>query len=218
MTAPTMNGLIHNAVRRDLARLSAALDPWQDGDRARAAGLERAFANVHRELTHHHEGEDEYVWPFLAGTGVAADLLTEMEEEHAAMSAALAGTAGALRTLARTGSGADAAAARTSVEHTRAVVVGHLDHEEEALEPLLRAHEGSAEWRAVTGRLRHRDPRAAGSFFAWLTDGISAGDRAVLRATVPAPVTAVLSRVFGRRYTRGVAPVWRAAVRPPVGG
>ncbi len=43
-TAPTTNGLIHNAVRR----LSAALDPWQDGDRDRGAQLERAFADLHR--------------------------------------------------------------------------------------------------------------------------------------------------------------------------
>jgi hemerythrin-like domain-containing protein len=213
MTAPTMNGLIHNAVRRDLARLSAALDPWRDGDRARGRELERAFANLHRELTHHHEGEDAYVWPFLEGTGVDRDLLAEMEDEHAAMSAALADTAAGLATLARTGSAADAAAARTSVERTREVVGRHLDHEEDALEPLLRGHEGSAEWKAVTGKLQHRSPGDAGSFFAWLTDGISEDDRAALRATVPAPVTAVLSRVFGRRYTREVAPVWHERVR-----
>ncbi len=213
MTTPTMNGLIHNAVRRDLARLSAALDPWQDGDRARAGELERAFANLHRELTHHHEGEDAHVWPFLAGTGVGADLLAEMETEHEAMSAALASAAESLGVLARTGSAADAAAARAQVEHAREVVVHHLDHEEEQLEPLLRSHEGSAEWRAVTGKLRHRSPGDAGSFFAWLTDGISDADRAVLRATVPPPVTGVLTRVFGRRYTRGIAPVWRDAVR-----
>ncbi len=42
---------------------------------------------------------------------------------------------------------------------------------------------------------------------------MSDGDRAVLRATVPLPVTAVLSRVFGRRYSRGIAPVWRDPVR-----
>lgn len=213
MTAPTMNGLIHNAVRRDLARLAAALDPWQDGDRDRGARLERAFANLHRELTHHHEGEDEHVWPFLAGLGVGQDLLAEMEEEHEAMSAALAATAADLRTLARTGATADAEAARAGLERTRAVVGRHLDHEEDELEPLLREHDGTREWRAVTGKLRHRTPGAAGSFFAWLTDGISDADRAVLRATVPAPVTGVLSRVFGRGYSRGIAPVWREPVR-----
>ncbi|MGY1727405.1 hemerythrin domain-containing protein [Geodermatophilus sp. SYSU D01062] len=211
MTVPTMNGLIHNAVRRDLTRLAAALDPWRDGDRERARQLERAFANLRRELTHHHEGEDAHVWPFLEGTGVGRDLLAEMETEHAAMAAALADTGDALAALARTGSAADARDARAAVARTREVVVGHLDHEEAALEPLLREHEGTAEWRAVTGRLRHTSPGDAGSFFAWLTDGITDGDRAALRGTVPAPVTALLSRVFGRGYTRRIAPVWRQA-------
>lgn len=209
MTSPTMNGLIHNAVRRDFARLAAALDPWPDGDRARAGRLERAFANTRRELTHHHEGEDAHVWPFLAGTGVQKDLLAEMEAEHAAMSAALAETATALGTLARTGVVADAVAARSSVARTREVVVDHLDHEEQELEPLLAGHEGTAEWKAVTNQLRHRSPGDAGSFFAWLTDGISDGDRAALKATVPVPLTLVLSRAFGRRYTREIAPAWR---------
>ena len=204
-----MNGLIHNAVRRDLTRLATALDPWEDGNRERARHLERAFANLRRELTHHHEGEDSHVWPFLAGGGADADLLGEMETEHAAMAAALAETGTALSALAHTGSAADAAAARASVARTRAVVAAHLDHEEAELEPLLRKHEATAEWKAVTRKLRHRSPGDAGSFFAWLTDGMSTDDRAALRSTVPAPVTTVLALVFGRRYSREVAPVWR---------
>jgi hypothetical protein len=35
--------------------------------------------------------------------------------------------------------------------------------------------------------------------------------RTFLRSTVPAPVVALLVRLFGRRYTREVAPVWRKA-------
>jgi hypothetical protein len=33
--------------------------------------------------------------------------------------------------------------------------------------------------------------------------------RAFLKQTVPAPVVTVLSRVFGRRYHKEVAPTWR---------
>jgi hypothetical protein len=210
MTAPrTMNGLIHTAVRRDLDRLSAALGTLADGDTARAGELERAFANVRRELTHHHEGEDAHVWPMLAGLGAEPATLGAMETEHAAMAASLAETGTALDALARTGAAADAEAARASLDRTRAIVVQHCAHEEADLEPLLRDQEGTAEWKAVTGRLRHTSPADAGSFFAWLTDGMSAEDRAVLRATVPPPLSGVLSTVFGRRYRREVAPVWR---------
>jgi hemerythrin-like domain-containing protein len=211
MTAPTtMNALIHTAVRRDLGRLATALDTVHEGDTARAAELERAFANVRRELTHHHEGEDAYVWPLLAGLGVDAGLLAAMGAEHATMSAALAETGAALSALARGGPGADADAARASLARTREVVAAHLDHEESDLEPLLRDQEKTPAWKAVTKQLRHSSPGDAGSFFAWLTDGMSSADRATLGKTVPPPVTVVLARVFGRRYARDVAPVWRA--------
>jgi hypothetical protein len=55
MTEPmTMNRLIHAAVRRDLGRLQTALDRFPDGDRERAQGLDRAYENLHGELTRHH--------------------------------------------------------------------------------------------------------------------------------------------------------------------
>src|SRR4051795_11596366 len=112
--AMTMNRLIHAAVRRDLARLDAALAQAGDGDRERAAELQRAFDNLHGELTRHHEGEDAHLWPMLATVGVAPDLLSDMESEPAAMSTSLA-TATAMSTYARSGSAADALDARESV-------------------------------------------------------------------------------------------------------
>jgi hypothetical protein len=33
--------------------------------------------------------------------------------------------------------------------------------------------------------------------------------RAFLKSTVPTPVVTVLANVFGRRYNREIAPVWR---------
>jgi hypothetical protein len=210
MTAPmTMNRLIHAAVRRDLDRLHDALGAAPDGDRGRAAGLARAYENLHAQLTHHHEGEDTHLWPMLAKVGVGQELLGAMQEEHHAMSDALAGTKSAMTTYAATGSGTDAAAAQGSVAHTREVVERHLTHEESELEPALRPHLGSPEWKAVEKKLSRQPPTVAGTFFAWLTDGMSEPGRAFLRATVPMPVVTILSRTFGRKYHKEVAPVWR---------
>ncbi|SFF72002.1 hemerythrin domain-containing protein [Blastococcus tunisiensis] len=212
MTGPplTMNRVIHAAVRRDLERLSTALGRMQDGDRDRARALERAFANLRTELTHHHEGEDTHIWPMLARVGVDGALLEAMEGEHHAMADALAVTSLDMATVARSGSAADAAAARASIERTRLVVERHLQHEENELEPRLTPHLGTPEWEAVEKKLSRQPPRVAGRFFAWLTDGISDEHRAFLRTAVPAPVVVVLARTFGRRYYRDVAPVWRA--------
>jgi hemerythrin-like domain-containing protein len=206
----TMNRLIHVAVRRDLDRLWTALGQVTDGDVPRARALERAFAHLRDELTRHHEGEDTHVWPMLSGFGVAPDLLAAMESEHQAMSDALAETSAAMSRFVASGSAADAAAARSSVGSTREVVARHLTHEEEDVEPILRTHENTAEWKTVEKKLRSVSPGEAGRFFAWLTDGMTDDHRAFMRTQVPAPVVFALSRTLGRRYSREVAPVWRA--------
>jgi hemerythrin-like domain-containing protein len=211
MTAPnlTMNRVIHAAVRRDLDRLSTALGELTDGDTARAQDLERAYANLHIELTHHHEGEDTHVWPMLSTVGVDRTLLEAMESEHHAMADALTETAGAMGTLARSGSAADAAAAQASVVRTREVVERHLRHEEDELEPQLAPHLETPEWKAVEKKLSRQPPGVAGRFFAWLTDGMSDEHRAFLKTRVPSPVVVVLAKTFGRRYYKDVAPTWR---------
>src|SRR4051794_37549591 len=138
MTAPTsMNQLIHTAVRRDLDRLVSALAEARESDRERAAGLQRAYANLHEELTRHHTGEDTYLWPWLATVGVDPDLLTTMESEHSAMSAALAETDKAMSRYGASGSATDAAAARGSMLQTQEGGNRHFDHEEKGREPPL---------------------------------------------------------------------------------
>lgn len=210
MTEPlTMNRLIHAAVRRDLDRLSRALDEFRDGDVDRAGALALAFGNLRRELTHHHEGEDTYIFPMLGRIGVDQGLLDAMESEHHAMAEALSETGAAMTALATSGSAAAAEAARASVVRTQAVVEQHLSHEETDLEPELHPHTGTPEWKAVEKELRRQPPSVAGPFFAWLTDGMSDDRRAYLRTLIPAPVVTLLAKVFGRRYNRDIAPVWR---------
>jgi hemerythrin-like domain-containing protein len=212
MTAPnlTMNRVIHAAVRRDLDRMATALGALQDGDTARAQALERAYANLRTELTHHHEGEDTHIFPMLRRIGVDQDLLDAMESEHHAMADALAETAGTMGAVARSGSAADAAVARASVVRTREVVERHLRHEEDELEPQLTPHLESPEWKAVEKKLSRQPLGIAGRFFAWLTDGMSEENRAFLKKTVPSPVVTLLAKTFGRRYYKDVAPTWRS--------
>ena len=204
-----MNRVIHNAVRRDLGRLATALGSARDSDVGRARDLQRAYDNLHAQLTHHHKAEDAHVFPALRQLGVDPVLIGEMDGEHEAMAAALGSTAGLMQRYAGTGSAADAAAARSSVEQTRHVVEDHLTHEEAQLEPLMRPHVESEEWKQAEKALRKLPPVTAGRFFAWVTDGMDPDSRAFLRTTIPAPVVALLSKVFGRQYHREIAPVWR---------
>jgi hemerythrin-like domain-containing protein len=212
MTAPiTMNSVIHGAVRRDLDRLAAALAVLPEGDAARAGELARAYAYLRRELTHHHEGEEAYVLPWMASQGLVPDLLPVMETEHAAMAAAVAETDAALQALAVDAGAARIAEARESVTRTRAVVDAHLDHEERDVVPAIVPLMETPGWKGVEKQLRARPAGENGRFFAWLTDGMTEPHRAYLRSTVPAPVVFVLGRVLGRGYRREVAPGWGRA-------
>jgi hemerythrin-like domain-containing protein len=205
----TMNQVIHGAVRRDLSRLDAALETFPAGDAARAADLERAYAFLHGQLTHHHEDEDRLIWPALDRLGVDRALLGEMESEHHAMSEALAETASTMTGFGRAADTATAQEALASVRRTRTVVDRHLDHEEQELEPALEPHLGTPEWKAVEKQLRKQPMGEAGVFLAWLQDGMAPEARSYLRSTIPPPVLAIVPALFGRSYQRQVAPVWR---------
>jgi hemerythrin-like domain-containing protein len=210
MNSPmTMNRVIHAAVRRDLTRLESALDAAPDGDRARARQLQAAYANLYRELKHHHVGEDTYVFPFLARVEGASELVEVMEAEHQAMAAALAEAETAMTDYASTGSTPDAHAARDAVRRAHEVVERHLHHEETELEPLMLPHLESPDWKAVEKRLRPESLADSGRWMAWVQDGMPEEEGVFFRSTIPAPVTFLLSRVAGRSYYREVAPAWR---------
>jgi hemerythrin-like domain-containing protein len=205
----TMNRVIHAAVRRDLDRLEAALRVLDDGDRGRVAELSRAWQHLHDQLVHHHEQEDELIWPALLGLGVDPVLLEEMESEHGAMRDALEETGGQMTALASSASSEQALLAADSIVATRQVVERHLTHEEQELEPEVLARQESEEWKAVEKQLRAGSPVRAGRMFAWLLDGASPDVSGYVRSVIPGPVLLLLSRVFGIGYQRSIAPVWR---------
>jgi hypothetical protein len=124
------------------------------------------------------------------------------------MAAALAETRDAMAVYGSSGSAADRARARASVAHAHAVVDQHLTHEENDLEPVLRPHLETPEWKAVEKQLRPRSPATTGQFLAWIQDGMTDEGRTYLRTTIPPPVTFLLSRLAGRKYHREIAPAW----------
>jgi hemerythrin-like domain-containing protein len=208
-----MNHVIHAAVRRDLARLEGALERSGDGDAGRASALALAYANLHRQLQHHHQSEDRFIYPFVGRVAPAPDLLKAMNDEHHTMADALAETRVAMDVYASTASAADAKSARDSLTRTHAIVEQHLTHEEDEFEPKVWPYLKTAEWKAVEKQTRPPSLADAGCFFAWLQDGIADEDRTYLRSTIPPPVTFLLSRLGGRAYYRDIAPVWKHSSR-----
>ncbi len=210
-----MNRVIHAAVRRDLARLDAALGEFQDGDVERARDLERAYAYLRSELTRHHEHEDDLIWPMLAGFDVDAALLATMESEHHAMADALREVADALDRLVSNPTAQAAREARLVVGAAREVVDQHLAHEERAVEPLIHDLADTAEWKAVEKKLRKAPPAVVRSLLR-----LDPGRDRRLRAQLPArhraaacdvrPGAGVRARLPARRRRR-LAPLTQPA-------
>ncbi len=211
-TSMSMNKVIHCAVRRDLKRFRAALETFPDGDKDRAVALHRAWQNFDAQLTEHHEGEHEIAWPALTAMGVADASISTFDEEHEAMAADLAATRDTMAQFGRSATRADADTAAASMAKLETTTVTHLDHEERETEPVLAANPDHPAYKQMAKQFSRRSgPAAAGTFFAWMDDGASADEKAALRHSVPGPVLAVLSGIFGRRYRKEVAPVWASS-------
>ncbi len=206
----SMNKTIHRAVRRDLLRFRDALDAFVNGDRERAASLYRAWENFDDQLTDHHQGEHAIVWPALAAIGIAGSTIDTFDIEHEAMAADLTTAGQAMARLRSTASRSDADVAAAAMERLQVTTVSHLDHEEAVTEEPLRQKEGDPALKEMGKQFSRRSsPAKAGTFFAWMQDGATQEEESALRANVPGPVLVLLSGLFGRRYRKEVATVWR---------
>ncbi|HEX6148248.1 hemerythrin domain-containing protein [Nocardioides sp.] len=211
MATITMNEITHAAVRRDLARMEAALGGFQEGDRERARDLRRAWASLWELLHMHHHSEDTHIWPYLRSLGTVDPALADtMEAEHVTMAEAMTAATDAIDQLVATPTRGAADAAAERVSRAAEVTNRHLEHEEQEVMPIIVERMETPEWKAVEKKLR-KPPSISigGRFFAWVQDGIDDENARALRSYVPRPVLWGLSRIAGRAYYRDVAPVWR---------
>ena len=206
----SMNKVIHAAFRRDLDRFHSALGRFTDGDHTRAAQLGRAWDNFDFQLTKHHQGEHETAWPALVRVGVTQQTIDQMDAEHEVMAERLAAARASMSALRTAPTAANAETARTAMDELRTVTTEHLDHEERELEPVYQDKKDDPAIVEMGKKFSKVGPKEGGVFFAWLTDGVSPEAEASINATIPAPVRAVVSGLFGRSYRKEVAPAWKS--------
>jgi type VI protein secretion system component VasK len=146
----------------------------------------------------------------LRKVGVSDGLLTQLDAEHERMAAALESAGEAMRSLRGAPSAERVNAAREAVAALREATADHLAHEDAELESFFSEHEHTPVMKQMHRAFarEHTLPQA-GTYFAWLQDGASSDELAGLRHTVPRPVVSILSRVFGGKYRRTIAPAWK---------
>lgn len=174
---------IHRAVRRDVARLGAAL---QGGPGVADAAISYWDVTA-SQLHHHHEFEDAVVWPLLGERlgGRVESLLARNLEEHGVMAAAMDGFDAALR------AGADAGDAPAALVRLAEAVEHHLAHEEADVLPLIPeafTMEDIAYFQAEDAKTN-----PAAEFLPWMLDDAPEADVAFFTGRLPAPVLDLLT-------------------------
>ncbi|CAL9417157.1 hemerythrin domain-containing protein [Streptomyces sp. enrichment culture] len=82
--------LAHRAMVRDLEWVARCAEQLaQSPDPARAAALRGYADRLFQVIEHHHEGEDEFLWPRLRRLGADEGALTLMTTEHAELATLL---------------------------------------------------------------------------------------------------------------------------------
>jgi hemerythrin-like domain-containing protein len=151
-------------------------------------------------LRHHHESEDELLWPLCEATDPGlAEALRELTAEHHHLDSALAALEAAA--VGEAGHESLAASARSVAE----LVGRHLEHEETATFPALRRLTGS-QWAQFSRAAMESAPAAGAHLQIGLMDEVGEpADVALVLAGLPAPVADALPAIREQaRLTLGV--------------
>ncbi|WP_306209536.1 hemerythrin domain-containing protein [Actinoplanes sp. RD1] len=195
--------LVHRVFRREFRILPAIIRAVPPGDKARAEVVGEHLGEVSHGLHHHHEAEDELLWPIMLDrVGLHADVVHRMEAQHLRL-AELLGRLDALNSQWR-------ASARQETRDGLADVVAqvspvleeHLGDEERDLLPLVSEFVTQAEWDALGERgkeiLPRNDLRKALVFLGASLEEASPAEARRFLATLPLPAR-VLWALFGKR-------------------
>ena len=204
--------LIHEAFRRDLARLSTALRvPVQDRSRYRMLADRWEFVN--EQLHHHHQVEDASLWPLvrpkLAGRDDELAVLQEMENQHDALApTCTAVDEGFAALVAQPGDGAGGDVA-DRLDAMATLLAAHLDDEESRCFPVIDQAMSDEEF-ASFGKATAKAVGMRGSarFFPWIFDDADPVERKAVLSMPPPPVRVLCQYVWEPRYRRQTAALW----------
>jgi iron-sulfur cluster repair protein YtfE (RIC family) len=207
----TMMGVVHDALRRDLARLQRALSapPVPDDDRRRALADHTEW--MMEFLHHHHQGEDAGLWPLVQRRNPQARaLLDEMEADHAQVAPAVERVLTAGQRYRTEASDQAREGLLTALSELAGSLLPHLRREEDEAMPVVSASITDAEWRAWEQKHNVKG-KSLGTLAAeghWMVDGLDPRRRETLVHLVPAPVRVIVLKGYARRYRNACHRRW----------
>ncbi|MDH6711441.1 MULTISPECIES: hemerythrin domain-containing protein [unclassified Kitasatospora] len=187
--------LMHVAMRRDAARLSAAAARGSS-----SAALADWFGRLRAVIDWHHRSEDDILWPFLRQRVPGFDGGGVLEQDHEELDRTMSRVAQVLAS----GGGAELREAAAGFE---SLIREHLGHEEPVVFPAV-AGMPVEEYLGVERRIIQSAPTQVMTYLQpWMFDGADQASVRAVSATIPAPVRLLGRTVLERRYRRTLAPV-----------
>jgi iron-sulfur cluster repair protein YtfE (RIC family) len=190
----TMMYVTHDALRRDLGRLTTAAA----ARKARTPTVRAGWENFKTQLHLHHTVEDDDLWPRLyravADQPSELALLEEMEAEHAVLDPLLSAVDKAL--ISRPDEPLD-----KRLQDLATALDGHLKHEENSALPLIQSVLTSEDWRGFAKSMaRAQGVKGAAVYVPWIVDGATPAERKRFFSALPAPVRVINRLVWEPRY------------------
>jgi iron-sulfur cluster repair protein YtfE (RIC family) len=204
--------LIHEAFRRDLGRLSAALrSPGAGPSRARQLGIHWEF--IVDQLHHHHRVEDESLWPLvrpkLVGQEKELAVLDEMEAQHLALTPTCDAVQTGFASFTDTPTDQAAAELADRLDAMATLLAAHLDAEESQCFPVIDKALSAEEFESFgKATAKAVGMRGSARFFPWIFDGADSVERHAVLSMPPPPVRILCQYVWEPRYQRQVASLW----------
>jgi len=204
--------MIHEAFRRDLARLSGALRA-PALDKARTRRLADHWEFVNDQLHHHHRVEDESLWPVvrpkLAGQGEQLEVLHDMETQHLSLAPQDDAVTKGFSVLAAKPGDRAALDLADQVDVLGLDLATHLDDEEARCFPVIDQAMTEEEFQSFgKATAKAVGMRGSAKFFPWIFDGANPLERKAVLSMPPPPVRVLCTYVWEPRYRRQTAALW----------
>jgi len=158
-------------------------------------------------LHHHHEDEDELLYPkLIERVPEQAEMTEHVEHEHQTIKTALGSASAACAAWRARPSAETGEALAAALDHLNSVVQPHLDDEEQKVVPLAAVTFTQQEWDAMGKRGAAWIPRnRRGIAFGMMLEPLDEADRAYMMRSLPAPVRMLYPFLIERPWKKYAA-------------
>jgi hemerythrin-like domain-containing protein len=203
-------GIVHSALRRDVVRVKMVLGTPAAREPRRRTAIAEHLIWMMDFLHHHHQGEDDGLYPLVVGRNPSsAGLVERMDADHESITPAMAGLEQAARRhLADRESPDDRLV--EAIGSLCDVLLPHLAREEQDMMPVVSETITEREWRDWDEEfnIKPKGMRELADEGHWIIDGLTGPAREHIEHLVPPVPRFILIRLMGGRYARKRSLLW----------